>query len=441
MACEKVKRAAAHEKWPVYTFTFDPFAEDVMPVGGYIAPFGGYELNGETYASTVTDEIYKEVKECGINFFAAMKQDYNVNREETERSLALAEKYGIMLFIKDSYLFTLNLKEKQPPLEKEKFAARVKAYQDHPAFAGLVGRDEPFGHELPAVEAVQQRFNEVFAGTKKGLYMNSHGYQCPQPWLSGGPEYVLKEDWSVPYFMDRYLHATRGSQFFSYDTYPFCYEDGRVRERYIENLQLVRDKMMDAKKPFWSFVQSGGYYDEDPNWFVPTKGGLTWNVTTSLAYGAKGIQYFPYAHPSEFEKPESGIPSLIGRRGEKTDRWYYAKEINAHIKAVQHILMHSCQVCVVANGDSPCPIPKTETAFRELIALSGDDSLVGCFDHNGKTVLYVVNNSVDKSAEITLEFDDCYAYDVIQGVTATEMTGKRITLQFAPGEGALVALR
>ena len=434
MACKK------NEKFPVYTFTFDGFGADTMPIGGYIGPFGAYDLDGVHYESTVTDEHYLAVAECGINFFAAMKQDYAINRAETELSLALAEKYGIALFIKDSYLYKLDLQDKRPPLDKEAFLERVKAYKDHPAFAGLVGRDEPFGHELPAVEAVQQRFNEVFEGTNKGLYMNSHGYQCPQPWLSGGPNYELNEDWSVEYFMDKYLYATRGAQFFSYDTYPFCYADGRVRERYIENLQLVRDKTMEAKKPFWSFVQAGGYYDEDPNWYVPTKGMLTWNVSTSLAYGAKGIQYFPYAHPSEFEKPESGVPSLIGRRGEKTDRWYYAKEINAHIKAVQSVLMHACHVCVLANGNSPCPIPKTEKSFREAVSLTGDDSLVGCFDYEGKTALYAVNNSVDKSAEITIGFDGNYAYEVVQGTAKRSGTGESVKLSFAPGEGALVVL-
>ena len=440
---DEIKKAVTHEKLPVYAFTFDGFSDDEMPIGGYIGPFGGYEHNGESIPSTVTDESYADVKECGLNFFAAMKQDYNANREETLLSLDLAAKYGVKLFICDRALYLLNLQEKRPPLPKDEFAARVAAYKDHPAFAGLVGRDEPFGHEFSAVKEVQERVNEVFAGTKLGLYMNSNGYQCPPPWLSGGPEYVIKEDWSVAKYVEGYLDATKGAQFYSYDTYPFCHQDGHVRETYLQNLQLVRDMTIKRGIPFWSFVQGGGYYDEDPNWFVPTEGGLTWNVTTSLAYGAKGIQYFPYSHPSEFTKPKSGICALVGRYGEKTERWYYAKKINAHIKAVQGVLMHAGHAGVMANGDSPCPISENSTlaSFRELKKLSGDPAIVGCFDYNGKTALYVVNNSIDKSAEITLDFDGAYAYEITQGTETTSAQGKSLTLRFTAGEAALVLLK
>ncbi len=428
---------------PVYAFSFDGLPEDEMPIGGYIGPFGGYEHNGEKIASTVTDEQYGYVKECGLNFFAAMKQDYDANREETLLSLDLAAKYGVKLFIRDSALFALHLQEKRPPLPKAEFAARVANYKDHPAFAGIVGRDEPFGHEFPEVEAVQRRFNEVFEGTNFGLYMNANGYQCPQPWLSGGPEYVIKEDWTVAQYTEKYLNATHGAKFYSYDTYPFCYEDGHVRETYLMNLQLVRDMTTERGIPFFSFVQGGGYYDEDPHWFVPTEGGLTWNVTTSLAYGAKGIQYFPYSHPSEFTKPKSGICALVGRYGERTERWYYAKKINAHIKAIQSVLMRSGHAGIMANGESPCPIPENSTlkSYRELQSLSGDPAIVGCYDYKGKTALYVVNNSIDKQAEITLGFDGEYAFEITQGVEKCEKQGTNLTLHFGAGEAALVLVK
>ncbi len=447
-----VVEAPTHETETYYTFNFDRFGKDVMPVGAYIGPFGGYGWKGTYIESTVTDAAYATANECGLNFFAAMKQDYNTNPEETMLALDLADRNEIVLYIQDTALYSLGA-DKRAPLAKADFEARVAAYREHAAFAGLVGRDEPFGFELRACGEVQDRFDEVFPEGSYALYMNSNGYQCPQGWLNGGqtgevdPTWEgedLNKEWTYEQYIRNYIEAMDGAKYYSYDVYPFMSE-GNLRASYFINLQLVRDLTIEYEIPFWAFIQGGSYYDNQSSWnWSPDEGDMLWNVNTSLAYGAKGIQYFPYAHPAEFNASESGVPSLIGRYGEKTDRWYYAQKANEQIQAIDHVLMNAAHMGMMAYGNSPCPIPENSTlqSFRELKSLSGDASLVGCFDYKGKTALYVVNNSLDKDkAKITLDFDNAYAFEITQAAEKFNLSGKQLTLTLAAGQGALVVLK
>jgi hypothetical protein len=83
-----------------------------------------------------------------------------------------------------------------------------------------------------------------------------------------------------------------------------------------------------------------------------------------------------------------------------------------------------------------------ERKFRELVEVSENaSSFVGCFDYQGKTMLYVVNNSWDQTAEITLGFDNTYAYEITQRAETEEVVGKKFTLKLLPGEGAMVRLK
>ena len=92
------------------------------------------------------------------------------------------------------------------------------------------------------------------------------------------------------------------------------------------------------------------------------------------------------------------------------------------------------------------PMPEEELSalngkFREVVSITGDNAITGCFTYFGKTVLYVVNNSVtlDK-AEVTVKFDGNYEFEVIQRAKSSALTGGSVKLTFAPGEGALIAL-
>lgn len=443
-ASEQVVKAPIYRAEEVYKYTFDALGEDVMPIGGYYAPFGGYGLNGEYIESTITDEVYKGIADSGLNFIIASTIDYSRDHENAVLSYELAEKHNVMLFMRDSYLFCLDSPYKEA-IEADKFAKRLKEHKKYSSFAGLYGRDEPFGFEFPYLKQVSERFYDVVgADNSTALYFNSLSYQCSDGMLTNGwGDGNMEESWTLDIYLDEYFKATKGAKFYTYDLYPFI-NGGNFRSTYFENLQLVKDRTAEEKLPFFTFVQGGGKYDNQEEYDIPDEGMMWWSISTSLAYGAKGYQFFTYTHPEVFFNGESGTCGFIGRYGEKTERWYYAQNINRHTAAIDHVLLNSAHMGIIANGDSPAPIPEKGRlkSFRALKSVEGDDSIVGCFDYKGRTAYYAVNNSTTKDkAKVVLNFDNRYAYEVIQNANSYSLKGKSLTLTLAPGEGALVVLQ
>ena len=66
---------------------------------------------------------------------------------------------------------------------------------------------------------------------------------------------------------------------------------------------------------------------------------------------------------------------------------------------------------------------------------------MGCFDYNGGTALYVTNFNTTEKKQVTLHFDNNYAYEVIQRAQSANVYGKAITLTLEAGEGALVVVK
>ena len=177
---------------------------------------------------------------------------------------------------------------------------------------------------------------------------------------------------------------------------------------------------------------------------VTTEGEMKWDVNTMLAFGAKGLTYYIGVSPPYFantEEAQIDCHSLINVYGEKTPLWEYAREINAHVKAMDHVLMNSSYEGVIITGETPCVHFGKDliTSFRDLEEVTGN-ALVGCFDYKGKTALLVVNNSITQEGEISLSFGKGHTYEVIQDAISREETGDFLTLQLGIGESALIVL-
>lgn len=151
-------------------------------------------------------------------------------------------------------------------------------------------------------------------------------------------------------------------------------------------------------------------------------------------------------HPPYFantEEEQISCHSLLNVYGEKTPLWYYAKEINEHVKAIDHVLMNCEYKGVIITGQTPATHYGKDliksNSFRDLNNVTGN-ALVGCFDYNGKTALYVVNNSITEEGQISLSFDHKYSFEVIQDAVSRKENGDSLTLDLGIGEAALVVL-
>ena len=199
-------------------------------------------------------------------------------------------------------------------------------------------------------------------------------------------------------------------------------------------------------------MQAGGNWNGDANWRIINEGEMWWQISTALAFGAKGYEFFPYNCPPECVNSPEGDEGLVGRGGQKNASWYYAQNANAQTLACDHILMKSVHKGIIhvksgkEDSTNKLEMPAIETSglngkFNEVESITGDNSITGCFNYKGKTMLYVVNNSItlDK-AKVTINCNGKQNYTVIQRGVERKASGKSLELTFAPGEGACVVI-
>ena len=75
--------------------------------------------------------------------------------------------------------------------------------------------------------------------------------------------------------------------------------------------------------------------------------------------------------------------------------------------------------------------------FHQLKGVRGE-GLVGCFEYEGKTALYVVNYSTAKAGDVIIDLNDTHEMNVIQRGKAATATAQHLSIHLEAGEGALV---
>lgn len=427
----------------VQSLTFDiTGGKDVMPITGYYGPMpSDYSFDAQSLPDYFTDEMFEMISDCGINLLQHSYTNYETAREQALLLMDLCEKYKMGACVFDSQVYQ---KAGDDALTLEQLAERINEYSDHPAFCGVYVVDEPgtpyFGPSEGGSRDVS-RYVPIFQNLKElGIFGTGN--------LRPAHEVSEYEKWEQ--YIDEWC-STCEPMYLSYDFYVF--DDGKTKEGHFYNLDTIRKYAEKYELPFWCYVQAGGQWNDtaiqfDSEEYYPTEGELLWNVNTYLAYGAKGIEYFPilqpyyygYALSEDFDFQRNG---LIGAWGNKTQWWHYAKKANAQIAAVDHVLMNAVNKGVIVTGENAVKETKglnyimEETSWRELQSIEGN-TMVGCFNYQGKTALYVVNYETEYAQKVTLNLQDSYKLSVIQNTEESKVKTSELTLDMQPGEGVLV---
>lgn len=451
----------------------------VMPIGGFYGPYSD---------ATLTDEIYQLIKESGINLITYNGIDAASDKNRLQQSLALAEKYGIGVFVTDSSLNTIvkdengEVTEHTTVVSAEEMAALMATYGAYDSFLGITIVDEPKGsanwenntHDDPTLDTAfsntdfkRYQYYEALAEALKPYgnitgYINLHGSQSVD--TGDFYDYVsqIGEDVDVLSF-DTYLY-------FEDQTYPIL-----VRRRlssYLESLDTIRQVGLEQGKPFWSYVQAGSDYRQNAEGNdTATEGYYTeadtlWIVNTSLAYGAKGIQYFPLLQPEYFgydNTKEGGYDydrnGLIGFNNEANRNYAMVQKANKQIAAIDDVLMNATSAGVIVTGTAASDIntassvrgydftgvmEKSNNIYTEMLkdVTANNGAMVGVFDYQGYEAYYVVNydRTEGASQNITLALNGNAKYRVVADAVTTSGEGNTITLTVPSGAGVLVVL-
>ena len=416
--------------------------KNVMPITGY---FGPYPHEHQYLPDYFSDEVFKLIADSGINLMVYSCADYEKEPELVEKNLEHGEKYGVGVFVTDNSIVE---SKDQVALTKEKVEKQMKKYSEKKAFCGMYIVDEPTApYFCEDISRLIPKYEKVSRLLQQDLdvlcYLNLLPVEGVWPDCKANYERYVDE------FCD-----TLKPKVVMWDMYPFDKRREGMMEVYFWNMNVIREAAKKRNLPFWAFVQAGSQWND--NWdrfdselpYYPSKAQFDWNVNTSLAMGAQGIQYFPLIQPVQFtmttsEEGDYERNGIIGGMCNKTQWYEYAQTINKHIVAIDEVLMNSVNKGVIASGEqtkqdlsmTSCVI--ADGSFEQLRKVSGD-ALIGCFNYQGKTALYVVNYSYENAQDVVLTFEDMQNVKMIQNAQEFELTTDMLTLHMAAGEGLLI---
>ena len=445
-ACSGSKDKASIEPMEieeVSKLTFDFIGgEDVMPLSGYYGPYDlAYSINGDQYyPDYVSDEIMQKISESGLNLLHYSHVVYNVgNRESLFELLELGEKYGVGIFPIDQDITSSTFHDGTTTYEEEALirSQYLDRYDGYPALCGFYKIDEPCadyyfytpeaGRNIKDLEIMSKVTNILGVVPSVNLFPP-----------------ISEEDYdSWNRYVRDYIELCE-PQYISYDCYPFIGYGNK--EVYFYSMDAMQSYAKEFNIPLWTYIQVGDESSTVDN--AQNEGEYNWNINTTLAYGVKGIEYYiviqPYYMPEwgthEYDFDRCG---LLGAAGNKTRWWYYTKNINEHIAAIDSVLMNSTHKGVIVSGEEATQLAGglTQTmesdSWRELKSVDGN-AMIGCFNYQGKTALYVVNFDDMCAQHVSLNLHDSYDMSVTQNAETTTVNTNKLILDLKAGEGVLV---
>ncbi|QUQ71438.1 hypothetical protein [Kutzneria sp. CA-103260] len=367
---------------PGRSVTLTPIvSQDQFPVGALWPP----------PPSQTTQARLQEMKDAGINFF--ITGNYLDDGYIVTRALGLADAIGgLHVIVRDdhdianmAYWFTIT-DDRSVPMSISTSDAVVMAnrafgtYASHPSFAGfsLLEDTEPWSYDrlnatvtaLRAANPYYLRYSNLPPGTGAGYQANVVQYA-----------------------------GRVGAQMLSFDRYPML-ADGSNDPDYVNNWADMRTAAAQIGLPVWGYIQTCGFDGHRS----PSYNDIAWQVNTSLAYGARGVQYFTYWTPT----PERGgnfQPAMIDPLGRRTQHYYDVQDINTGTLAgLGNKLRAMTSESVTHANESAAPARAVRFGPDNYVTeTSGSAVVLSRFvDKAGDRWLLVVNRSHTAAAKATV---------------------------------------
>ncbi len=447
-----------------------------MPVAGFFSPT----------ASMIKEETYRALKEAGITQIIESNMSYtdrSNDRYLIYQELAYAQKYGISVLVRDERLHAKGVAGETVTVEMVKEA--VKYYENYQSFAGLFMVDEPKSMNY-ITGSGDERYIQNYASMAKAI----HDAGIPG-WTNafGGAGFFSNRSQTYEYYM--YFHElvdTMQPSVVSFTSYPFWdeYEDAYINshhkycventaDTYFMNLAMAKDVADKQGLSFRTFIQAGEGFELEPNGNYK-KGQFLWNANVGLAFGSKGLQYFPLVHPDSLQNYADGscASGLLDSKGNPVKSglhpyYTWAQEVAKQVDAVEDILMQANNKGYMATGGyaktKGTDVIKKITCNKGLniatikmnvvdsyagaTVTSSDETygaFVGCFEmdadskYAGKQAMYIVNFNADteNTNRVTASFDSAKEVTVIHnGVTKT-LTASQVSCALGAGEAVLL---
>jgi len=374
------------------------------------------------------DRRYAEIVECGMNL--VYLRDFEVNDfEQLTKTLNAAEKNGVKLLVS------------LPKSSIEKSLAIVEKTKDYPAVFGYNLVDEPrastfdyYAQLCDAIKAIVPE-DKVIMGNLLPNYAAASVYET-----TSSEGMTIYEN-----YIDLFMNKVK-PDVLSFDHYPFMAStdtDFSKISLMIENFCIIRNAGKQYNLDTWGFVQ-------DSSWTgtrIPNDDELRFLSNFHLIFGLKSYSYFLYCQPSNEPGPEGIFEGMLTFDGEQTDIYRRVQKQNKDINAMKGVYLNYENEGFILhnlNFDHEISFDRNLVfkTYKNLNKVSSKGSLViGCFDKDGKTGLYVMNFDYTNSTTATLELDNKCDFKV-WGADGLEQMDKEdsITIKLRPGEGRFIEL-
>ena len=451
----------------------------------FCAPTGKYD--NLPYPSRLTDEVFKALKEAGINRIFGF--GYDIRKETQLKTLELCEKYGIKYlptmecFGKYVDFGWIDLSEEEKQKLDERFIHEVGLYVDYPAFAGVFFGDEAGYLSFDGVAHAKNVFDKKYPTLEFHFNFFSYSINDAIFWggmagdVNGEPKrekpFELTGDMAITFanrfnFYDKLVEGLLSKAKFEYisqDKYPF---EGfwnevptSVHVALFELNAFFAEKKRKYGCKFYNYMQAGQWMTGTPRKHM-TKGEAALQAHVTAAYGNDGFAYFPGCFPIDFtfnpdmKYSEEGAGGLIDMNGNKAEVYDWVKEINEFFALIQDDILSSELKGVTSYGeyhngfteDEIKDLPDNECIFRGVLpnelrfvddgvkVVSENEIMLSVFVRGEKRRYYAVNLSSVFKNKVKITFP-AGEYEVIRNTTESLSVGI-VELTLNEGEGIYI---
>lgn len=198
-------------------------------------------------------------------------------------------------------------------------------------------------------------------------------------------------------YLERFVNEVK-PQFLSYDNYMVQHsmdlKEKKKATSYYTNLLEVRRIALKYNLPFWNVVSSNQIR---PVTTIPSPANLLFQAYTTLAAGAKGIEWYTYYQGGYAYSP-------LDKKGNKTLVWRNLQEVNKQIAVLGPVMNQLTSIGVYFTDPAPDEsLPLLPGKQVEKIE-TNTSMMIGEFvDDKGIKYIMVVNLSLERSVKFKLQ--------------------------------------
>ena len=290
---------------------------------------------------------------------------------------------------------------------------------DHPAFYGVITKDEPFYQSLPG-------YGEIYKAIK-ACYPNAYVHANLLP-MTATAEYRYAENGKSmglensykKYLSDFYKYSN--ADCITYDDYPILgnnSDQATIKTEHLRNAQIVAEFCKEKGLRYQKVFQTCSF--KTGSWIcrTPTQRDMYWQMNIGMAMGVKTYSYWSY-YPVTNAGGETYVEtaSFLNQKGEKNQLYYWMQDIHAEMQGTAEALMNFEYQGLRTYKMSPMP-----GVFGYIAGLENNDLKYVSEVTQSSNGIILVTELYDKD-------EDQYGYYVVNITDPTQSTEIDVTVKF-----------